>query len=53
MALLFWDASAMAKRYTEEAGHDTADSLFAHSTGHTMATTPGVMLKHIRSSCAA
>jgi len=40
MALLFWDASAIVKRYWHEEGSDTVDAVFAHSSGHTMATTP-------------
>jgi predicted nucleic acid-binding protein len=40
MALLFWDASALAKRYTVEAGHSTASALFDNSPPHLMASTP-------------
>ena len=40
MALLFWDASALAKRYFGEAGSDTVNSLFANSSPHELATTP-------------
>jgi hypothetical protein len=38
MALLFWDASALVKRYFIELGSDTADALFAE--GQEEATTP-------------
>ena|SRR6266849_5702286 len=39
MALLFWDASALAKRYAPETGSDTVDALFANASAHTMAAT--------------
>jgi hypothetical protein len=29
LPLLFWDASALAKRYVPEVGNDTVDALFA------------------------
>jgi predicted nucleic acid-binding protein len=40
MPLLFWDASALAKRYFGEVGSDTVNALFAHLAPHEMATTP-------------
>lgn len=40
MALLFWDASALAKRYTAEAGRETANAIFAHRGAHDLASTP-------------
>jgi predicted nucleic acid-binding protein len=39
MAMLFWDASALVKRYTREVGSDTADALFGGVSLRTMATT--------------
>jgi uncharacterized protein len=39
MALLFWDASALAKRYAPETGSDTVDAVFANAAAHTMAAT--------------
>ena len=39
MAFLFWDASGLAKRYTEEIGHEAADAIFDHAGSHRMATT--------------
>jgi predicted nucleic acid-binding protein len=40
MALLFWDASALAKRYIAEVGTATVNAAFANAGTHTMATTP-------------
>ena len=40
MALLFWDASGLAKRYTAEMGRETVNSVFAYAAAHDMATTP-------------
>jgi uncharacterized protein len=40
MALLFWDASAMVKRYITEVGTPTVNSIFAHARPHELATTP-------------
>jgi predicted nucleic acid-binding protein len=38
--LLFWDASALAKRYFTEEGSPTVNALFAQVTPHDMASTP-------------
>lgn len=40
VAVVFWDASALAKRYTEESGRDTVDALFANATASQMVATP-------------
>jgi predicted nucleic acid-binding protein len=40
MALLFWDASALMKRYFIELGSDTVDALFDKVAARDMATTP-------------
>ncbi len=40
MVLLFWDASALAKRYTEEVGNEIANRLFEHKPSLSMASTP-------------
>lgn len=40
MAWLFWDASALIKRYTAEAGRETANALFHTVPPLAMATTP-------------
>src|SRR5579863_6592998 len=40
MGLLFWDASALVKRYYHEVGSETADALFANATSHAMTSTP-------------
>lgn len=40
MALFFWDASGLAKRYILEDGNDTANALFTASPALRMATTP-------------
>jgi predicted nucleic acid-binding protein len=40
MALLFWDASALVKRYTPEVGRETANALFAVAPVRDMATSP-------------
>lgn len=39
MALLFWDASALVKRYTPETGSDTVQAIFGSSAAHEMAST--------------
>jgi predicted nucleic acid-binding protein len=39
MVLLFWDASALVKRYTPEIGSDVVDALFTHHPALWMATT--------------
>jgi predicted nucleic acid-binding protein len=39
MALLFWDASALAKRYFGEVGSDTVNALFASLSSQEMAST--------------
>jgi predicted nucleic acid-binding protein len=39
MALLFWDASALAKRYAPETGSDAVDLAFANASTHTMGTS--------------
>ncbi len=40
MAFLFWDASALAKRYTAEDGTATTNALFAQVPRTNMSTTP-------------
>src|SRR5687768_4012306 len=40
MTLLFWDASALVKRYFPEVGSETVDALFAAVPMPDMATTP-------------
>jgi predicted nucleic acid-binding protein len=40
VAWLFWDASALAKRYTEEAGQQTVDGLFASVPLSNMSSAP-------------
>lgn len=40
MALLFWDASGLVKRYSDEAGRQTVNAVFAQAASHTLATTP-------------
>jgi predicted nucleic acid-binding protein len=40
MALLFWDASALAKRYVAEVGTATVNILFTSASAHDRATTP-------------
>ena len=40
MALLFWDASGLAKRYTAEAGQATVNAVFSLAAVHRLATTP-------------
>jgi predicted nucleic acid-binding protein len=40
MTLLFWDASALIKRYFVEHGSDTVDELFAATPSPDFATTP-------------
>jgi predicted nucleic acid-binding protein len=39
MAFLFWDASALAKRYTAEMGSETVDAVFNRRGAYDMATT--------------
>jgi hypothetical protein len=38
--LLFWDASALGKRYVDEPGSDTVDALLDHPLAPDQATTP-------------
>jgi predicted nucleic acid-binding protein len=40
VALFFWDASALAKRYFSEVGSDTVNALFASLSPQDMAATP-------------
>lgn len=40
MALLFWDASGLVKRYSDEAGRQTVNAVFDQTAPHTLATTP-------------
>jgi predicted nucleic acid-binding protein len=40
VATLFWDASALAKRYFAEIGSDVVDVVFDCSAGHSVATSP-------------
>src|SRR5258706_523242 len=40
MAFLFWDASALAKRYTAEVGREIVNTLFSRVHSLEMATTP-------------
>jgi hypothetical protein len=40
VALLYWDASALAKRYFAELGSDTVDALIDQNAGHRLATSP-------------
>lgn len=40
MAVVFWDASGLAKRYTEEAGRTTVNAVFAAVTSRDMFVTP-------------
>ncbi len=40
MAVLFWDASGLAKRYTAEVGRETANAIFEHEGIHRMVSTP-------------
>jgi predicted nucleic acid-binding protein len=40
LAALFWDASALVKRYFLEAGSETVDALFDATPSQEMATTP-------------
>lgn len=40
MVLFIWDASAMAKRYTAEAGREVANYLFSNIPAAEMASTP-------------
>lgn len=44
MALLFWDASALTKRYAPETGSNTVDAIFTEASAHTLRyarLTPG------------
>ena len=57
MALLFWDGSALAKRYIAEVGTATVNALFAGVQPHEMATTPwsyaetySILLRKLNSS---
>lgn len=40
MALLFWDASGLAKRYVAESGSQTVNAVFAQAQSHILASTP-------------
>ena len=40
MALIFWDASGLAKRYAAETGRETVNAIFAQAGSHDLATTP-------------
>ncbi|MDQ2799033.1 MAG: type II toxin-antitoxin system VapC family toxin [Armatimonadota bacterium] len=40
MAVIFWDASGLAKRYTEEAGRATVNALFTVAASRDMFVTP-------------
>jgi hypothetical protein len=40
MAVVFWDASGLAKRYTEEAGRATVNAIFAVVASRDMFVTP-------------
>ncbi len=40
MPTLFWDASALAKRYVEEEGSETVQAVVDRSTGFRMLSTP-------------
>ena len=40
MATLFWDASGLAKYYSEEVGTETAKVIYRHGTSSQMLTTP-------------
>jgi predicted nucleic acid-binding protein len=40
MGWLFWDASALVKRYTPEVGRDTVNALFHNLPAPAMATSP-------------
>lgn len=51
---MLWDASGLVKRYYEEPGSETVDSLFATSSPHTMRLTPwgyaetyGILLRRL------
>ena len=39
MALLFWDASALVKRYAPETGSDAVDLVFSRASPHSMGST--------------
>ena len=39
MPLIFWDASALAKRYFHETGSPTVNAIFTHALDNLMATT--------------
>jgi predicted nucleic acid-binding protein len=40
VAFLFWDASALVKRYFVEMGSETVDAIFTEATRHNVSTTP-------------
>lgn len=40
MATLFWDASGLAKYYSEEVGTETAKAVYSHDAAFQMLTTP-------------
>lgn len=40
MALLFWDASGLAKRYVAESGSQIVNMVFAQAQPHVLASTP-------------
>ena len=40
MAVIFWDASGLAKRYTEEKGRATGNAIFAAVASHDLFVTP-------------
>jgi len=40
MTLILWDASGLAKRYTEEAGRETVNAIFAAVPARQMHVTP-------------
>lgn len=40
MALLFWDASGLVKRYSDEAGRQTVNAVFDQAAPHQSATPP-------------
>jgi len=40
MALIFWDASGLAKRYTAEIGQAAVNVVFSLAGSHRLATTP-------------
>lgn len=40
MPTIYWDASGLAKRYTEETGREAVDALFLSIPAHRMVATP-------------